>query len=132
MCKLEMLAKRRALLDRRRTIMLLGAMLSGIALASTGLQHRSLAATQAMPAQEIKIDDFTFVPNTLAIPVGTTVTWVNDDGEPHTVTSSDDPRRFKSGALDTGDRYSFTFTDAGTYSYFCALHPHMTGKIVVR
>jgi plastocyanin len=132
MSKHEMLT-RRALLDRRRTIMALGATLCGIALALGGLPHGSLAGTaQAMTAQEIKIDDFKFVPGTLTIPVGTTVTWINDDGEPHTVTSADEPRRFKSTALDTGDRFSFTFTDAGTYSYFCSVHPHMIGKIVVQ
>ena len=114
-------------LDRRRAIRLLAAGLSGIALGS--FQRQSLAGT---PAQEIKIADFRFVPSTLTIPVGTTVTWINDDDEPHTVTSADVPRRFKSTALDTGDRFSFTFTEAGTYSYFCAVHPHMTGKIVVQ
>jgi plastocyanin len=130
MSKPGMRANYRPALDRRRTIGLLVAGLSGIAVGS--LQRRSLAGAQATPAQEIKITDFRFVPGTLTIPLGTTVTWINDDGEPHTVTSSDDPRRFRSAALDTGDRFSFTFAEAGTYTYFCSVHPHMTGKIVVR
>jgi plastocyanin len=130
MSKFELCASRRRLLDRRQAIGLLVAGLGGIGVAS--LQRRSLAGTQVTPAQEIKIADFRFVPSTLAVPIGTTVTWINDDGEPHTVTSSDDPRRFKSTALDTGDRFSFTFGEAGTYAYFCSVHPHMTGKIVVR
>jgi plastocyanin len=130
MSKPETSTNHRTALDRRRVIALLAAGLSGIVVGSSSLQRQSLAGAQAMP--EIKIDDFRFVPGTLTIPIGTTVTWINDDGEPHTVTSSDDPRRFRSAALDTGDRFSFTFSEAGTYAYFCSVHPHMTGKIIVR
>jgi plastocyanin len=132
MSKPETSTNHRTALDRRRVIALLAAGLSGIVVGSSSLQRQSLAGAQAMPTQEIKIDDFRFVPGTLTIPIGTTGTWINDDGEPHTVTSSDDPRRFRSAALDTGDRFSFTFSEAGTYAYFCSVHPHMTGKIIVR
>jgi plastocyanin len=132
MSKPETSTNHRTALDRRRVIALLAAGLSGIVVGSSSLQRQSLAGAQAMPTQEIKIDDFRFVPGTLTIPIGTTVTWINDDGEPHTVTSSDDPRRFRSAVLDTGDRFSFTFSEAGTYAYFCSVHPHMTGKIIVR
>jgi len=80
-------------------------------------------------AKEVTIDNFTFGPAELSVPVGTTVTWINRDDIPHTVVAKD--KGFRSKALDTDDRYSFTFTSAGTYDYFCGLHPHMTGKIVV-
>jgi plastocyanin len=77
---------------------------------------------------EVKIDNFTFSPHTLTVKAGTTVTWTNEDDIPHVVAG---PPTFKSKALDTDDKYSFTFTTPGTYSYFCSLHPHMTGSIVV-
>ena len=57
------------------------------------------------------------------------MTWINDDDTPHTVASSS--KLFKSKALDTKDKFSFTFTTPGTYAYFCSLHPHMTGVVVV-
>jgi amicyanin len=77
----------------------------------------------------VGIDNFTFNPQKLTIKSGTTVTWTNRDDIPHTVAAVD--REFKSKALDTGDAYSFTFTTPGSYQYFCSLHPHMTGTIVV-
>ena len=78
----------------------------------------------------ITIDNFTFTPLELNIVVGTTVTWVNHDDIPHSVV--EDNKAFRSKALDTDDSYSFTFTSAGTFSYFCGLHPHMTGKVIVK
>jgi plastocyanin len=86
-----------------------------------------LAAQTAGTA--VTIDNFTFAPRRLTIKAGTTVTWTNRDDIPHTVTATD--RSFKSNALDTDESYSFTFSTAGEYSYFCSLHPHMTGTIVV-
>lgn len=80
-------------------------------------------------AKEVAIDNFTFGPADLSVPVGTTVTWVNRDDIPHSIVAND--KGFVSKALDTNDRYSFTFTKAGTYNYFCGLHPHMTGKVIV-
>jgi amicyanin len=77
----------------------------------------------------VKIEDFTFSPPSLTVMVGMSVTWLNKDDIPHTVVSK--TRVFKSKALDTGDSFSFTFNEAGTYEYFCSLHPHMTGTIVV-
>ena len=77
-----------------------------------------------------KIDNFTFVPARLTVKAGTTVTWRNEDDIPHTITSA--ARLFKSKALDTDDSFSFTFTEPGTYEYFCSLHPRMTGTIVVK
>ena len=76
----------------------------------------------------VSIDNFTFEPAQLTVKVGTTVTWKNRDDIPHTVVSAG---KFRSKAMDTDDSYSFTFTAAGDYPYFCSLHPHMTGTIKV-
>ena len=76
----------------------------------------------------VTIDNFTFTPAELTVKVGTTVTWKNHDDIPHTVVSAG---KFRSKALDTDDSFSFTFTAAGDYPYFCSLHPHMTGTIKV-
>ena len=82
------------------------------------------------PAGAVSIDNFTFTPQTLTVKVGTTVTWTNRDDIPHTVASSNNAFN-KSGALDTDDSYSLTFTTPGTYQYFCYIHPRMVGSIVV-
>ena len=89
-----------------------------------------LAATPvwAADATAIKIGNFTFGPQELKVKAGTTVTWTNEDDIPHTVVS---PNNFRSKVLDTDGTYAFTFTTPGTYKYFCSLHPHMTGTIVV-
>jgi len=76
-----------------------------------------------------KIDNFTFAPARLTVKAGATVTWRNEDDIPHTVTST--TQLFKSKALDTEDSFSFTFTEPGTYQYFCSLHPRMTATVVV-
>jgi plastocyanin len=87
------------------------------------------AASAQAADMEVKIDNFAFAPQRVTVKAGTTVTWINDDDIPHTVASS--TKVFKSSALDTKDKFSFTFTTPGTYEYFCSLHPHMTGAIVV-
>ena len=79
---------------------------------------------------EIVIANFSFEPATLTVKAGTTVTWVNHDDEPHTATATD--KRFNSKTLDNGDRFSQEFNAPGVYNYYCALHPHMTGKIIVK
>ena len=80
---------------------------------------------------QINIDNFSFTPPTLTVPVGTKVTWVNHDDVPHTVVSVD--KRFNhSPVLDTDERFSTSFTSQGTYEYYCSVHPKMTGKIIVR
>jgi plastocyanin len=79
---------------------------------------------------EVKIDNFVFGPQTVTVPVGTTVTWTNKDDIPHTSVSTDGV--FKSKVLDTDEKFSYTFTKAGTYSYYCTIHPKMTGKVVVQ
>ena len=78
---------------------------------------------------EVNIDQFAFAPQHITVQTGTTVTWSNKDDVPHTVASSS--KLFKSKALDTGDKFSFTFTTPGTYAYICSVHPYMTGAVVV-
>lgn len=78
----------------------------------------------------VRIGNFTFAQQTLAVRPGTTVTWVNDDDIPHTVVAKN--LSFRSKVLDTGDRFSFTFAKPGQFAYFCSLHPHMTATIVVK
>ena len=87
------------------------------------------AASAQAADTEVKIDHHAFIPQRVAVKAGTTVTWINDDDVPHTVASS--TKLFKSKALDTGDKFSFTFTTPGAYQYFCSVHPYMTGAIVV-
>jgi plastocyanin len=80
-------------------------------------------------ANQIAISEYMYAPATLTIVAGTKVTWVNHDEVPHTIVDTD--KAFRSGALDTDDTYSYTFTKPGTYHYFCTLHPKMVGTIVV-
>jgi plastocyanin len=89
------------------------------------------AAEQNPAASQITIDNFSFAPVTLTVTAGTKVTWVNHDDIPHTVVS-DDKATFKSQALDTDEKFSFTFAKPGTYTYFCSIHPKMTAKVVVQ
>lgn len=90
------------------------------------------AEDRPLPAGEYKvsIDNFTFHPEALEVPAGTNVVWTNTDDVPHTVRSTDD--LFRSGALDTDDVYEHVFAEPGTYEYYCGVHRHMTGKIVVK
>ena len=103
-----------------------------LGIAALGAKSSVVAAQQKPQNAEVKIDNFSFGPGSLTISVGSTVTWTNRDDIPHTVVSSDDPRVFKSKVLDTDEKFSFTFTKAGTYAYFCSIHPKMTGKVVVQ
>jgi plastocyanin len=88
------------------------------------------ANDQPSAAIEVKIDNFVFAPQTLTVPVGATVTWTNKDDIPHTTVSTDGV--FKSKVMDTDEKFSYTFTKAGTYAYYCSVHPKMTGKVVVQ
>jgi plastocyanin len=91
----------------------------------------SVMADQPSAASaDVKIDNFSFGPQTITVGVGTTVTWTNRDDIPHTVVSTDGV--FKSKVRDTDEKFSYTFTKAGTYPYFCSVHPKMTGTVVVR
>lgn len=80
---------------------------------------------------DVSIDNFAFSPREVTVEVGATVRWTNKDDVPHTATATDKPREFDSKTLDTDDRYSHAFARPGTYTYFCAVHPHMTGKVIV-
>lgn len=102
-----------------------------LALATVLILHptRAKSEDKASPL-EVRVDNFTFGPDTLTVPVNSTVTWVNKDDLPHVIASSDGV--FKSKALDTDDKYSYTFTKAGTYAYYCSIHPKMVGKIIVQ
>jgi plastocyanin len=100
------------------------------AVVGTGLAGGVLVARAQAPAAVVSIDNFTFTPQTLTVKAGTTVTWTNRDDIPHGIASSNNAFS-KSKAMDTDDSYSFTFTTPGAYAYFCYVHPHMTGTIVV-
>jgi plastocyanin len=122
-------ARRNAAWSRRTfCIALLGV------LAWQASSHARLAAASSaqekVHAVEVKIDNFSFTPQEITVATGTKVTWVNRDDIPHTVVSTNDA--FKSKALDTDDQYSFTFDKAGTYDYFCSIHPKMTAKVIVK
>ena len=82
------------------------------------------------PGADVKIDNFSFGPQTITVPVGATVTWTNHDDIPHTSVSTEGV--FKSKVMDTDEKFSYTFTKAGTYPYYCSIHPKMTGQIVVK
>jgi plastocyanin len=90
--------------------------------------ERSIAA--GPPVADVKIDNFSFAPVTLTVKAGTQITWTNGDDIPHTVVS--DNQSFKSKVLDTDEKFTFTASKPGTYSYFCSIHPKMTGKVVVQ
>lgn len=105
----------------QRTVLIAIALLG--ALCAGGFAQQSTSA-------EIKIDNFSFTPTTISVASGTTVTWINRDDIPHKVAGTND--EFKSKVLDTDEKFSYTFSKTGTYSYFCSLHPKMTGQIVVR
>ena len=97
---------------------LLGALLAGIACANS-------PATKT-----VVLDKFAFSPKEITIALGATIVWTNNDQTPHTVLARD--KSFGSTGLDTGDSYSYTFTKAGDFSYFCSMHPFMTGIVHVR
>ena len=106
-----------------KTAVAIGLLVALCAVVTAGAQSKPAAAA-------VKIDNFSFSPAELKISVGTTVTWTNGDDIPHTVVSTD--KVFKSKVLDTDEKYSFTFSAAGTYPYFCSIHPKMTGKVIVQ
>ena len=95
------------------------------------LTDAARGATDIREAQ-VMVDNFTFLPAEITVAAGTRVTWTNRDDIPHTVTDRDGPRVMRSPPLDTGDTYAVTFERPGTYHYFCALHPHMQGTVVVQ
>jgi plastocyanin len=104
------------------------------ALAASAIMMTTVATmTKAAPAPTaatVRIENFTFKDPVVTVKPGTTVTWTNGDDIPHTVVAKD--RSFKSKVLDSGDRFSFTFAKPGQFGYFCSIHPHMTGTVIVK
>jgi plastocyanin len=84
----------------------------------------------AADSTQVVVDNFSFTPAAAAVPVGTTVTWTNHDDIPHNVVSPE--QKFKSPVLDTDEVFSHKFEAVGTYTYYCSIHPRMTGQVVVR
>jgi amicyanin len=112
-------------LPKRKLPVLITAMLLGLG------PHLSAAAqSAAAPQAAVHIDNFSFTPQEITVSAGTAVTWTNGDDIPHTVAATG--KAFKSKVMDTDQAYSFTFTEPGTYEYFCSLHPHMQGKVIVK
>lgn len=110
------------------------AALTALALSVPAYAGDTTASPQvaAVGSSTVTIDNFAFAPPMLTVAPGTKVEWNNKDEEPHTVVSADGGVTFKSPALDTDDKFSFTFNKPGTYKYFCSVHPHMVGTIVVK
>jgi plastocyanin len=104
-------------------------MLMALLLVSARSSITANTGQSATATAEVTIDNFSFRPQMLTVAVGTTVTWINRDDTPHTVVS--DNAVFKSKALDTDEKFSYTFDKAGTYPYHCSIHPKMTGQVVV-
>jgi plastocyanin len=102
----------------------------GVGTVVVGRKDLLASAQQKAETTEVKIDNFSFGPATLTVPVGTSVTWTNRDDIPHTVVSTEGV--FKSKVLDTDEKFAYTFSKAGTYPYFCSIHPKMTGKVIVQ
>jgi plastocyanin len=102
------------------------------ALSFVVVKGESIRATQQAAANtvEVKIDNFSFGPQSITVSPGTKVTWKNRDDIPHTVVSTEGV--FKSRVLDTDETFSFTFDKPGTFPYFCSVHPKMTGQVVVK
>ena len=101
-----------------------------VALITLSFTYSRGAGAQPADANQIVIQNFAFEPATLTVKPGTKVTWVNRDDEPHTATATD--KRFNSKTLENGDRFSMEFNQPGIYKYYCALHPKMTGQVIVK
>ena len=115
------------MLTRRNFLLALSLITFGVVLAVYG---KGASTQPVADANEIVIQNFAFEPSTLTVKAGATVTWVNRDDEPHTATATD--KRFNSKTLENGDRFSTEFKAPGTYKYYCALHPKMTGQVIVK
>lgn len=105
------------------------AVISGGTLARSG---HAAAAAAAATRSAITISNYSFNPGVMKVAAGATVTWINKDGDVHTIKSQEGPEAFQSPALDTGGHYSFTFRHPGTYRYICSVHPYMRGVVVVQ
>src|SRR4051812_26924400 len=108
-----------------KSLLVAAALAACVSAASSGAP-----ASDAATPKIVAINNYEFSPSVLTVAPGTTVTWVNEDESPHTVT--DNGKIFRSSALDTGDRFSYTFAQPGEFTYYCTMHPMMVGKIVVK
>jgi plastocyanin len=119
--------------DRRgfleRTAWVFAAAMSAAAVGVVNGMRIDHTGEAAAAAAQVTVDNFSFAPATIAVPVGATVTWTNHDDIPHNVVSTD--KKFASPVLDTDEKYSYTFAAAGTFKYYCSIHPRMTGQVVV-
>jgi plastocyanin len=111
-----------------RRLWMLGAVLLALGVPAFTL-GTGLGSVQAQGGTAVSIVDFAFQPASIEVPAGSTVTWTNTGGAPHTVTA--DNGAFDSGQLAPGASFSQTFTTPGTYTYHCDIHPRMTGTVVV-
>src|ERR1700730_9553568 len=114
----------------KRHVRIAGVVMIAILMLFAGSSRLAASDQPSAANVAVKIDNFVFGPQAITVPVGTTVTWTNSDDTPHTAVSTDGV--FKSKVMDTDERFSYTFTKAGTYSYYCSVHPKMTGQVVVK
>jgi plastocyanin len=98
---------------------------------STMPMNSTSPSATPVTASSVTIQDFAFGPSAVTVKKGTTVTWTNKDSAAHTVTETDGKDGPKSGTLETGKSYSFTYNTVGTFSYHCSIHPSMTGTVTV-
>jgi 3',5'-cyclic-AMP phosphodiesterase len=115
---------------RRAVSVLVVSIVVAAALLLVGQKGIEAGVPQAKQNAEVKIDNFSFTPASITVAAGTTITWTNRDDIPHTVVADD--KAFKSKVMDTDEKFSYTFGKAGTYPYFCSVHPKMTGKVIVQ
>jgi plastocyanin len=101
--------------------------------AQSSMPEMSMSPTSgpAVSTSSVAIKEFAFGPTSITVKIGTTVTWTNEDQDPHTVTSQDKSGPLRSATMNNGDAYRYTFTKAGSYSYLCTIHPFLTGTVVV-
>jgi len=115
----------------QRSILPFTALLGLLAILLTGHSSAAVRGTDDKPAKvAVTIDNFSFGPNAITVAQGATVEWTNKDDVPHNIISND--KLFGSPVLDSGQKFEFTFKKAGTFSYYCSIHPKMTGKVVVQ
>jgi len=110
-------------------ILLICSLAIGAAINAFGCRSAPASGTSSKAAT-VTVDNFAFTPASLAVPVGAEVTWINHDDVPHTITASD--KSFTSPALDTDGKFTRVFSQPGSYSYYCAIHPHMTATVIVK
>ena len=114
----------------RNTLHAFGTSTKAVLIACAALAMPTSFAVGAPAASTVDITQFAFSPREITVAPGTRIVWTNHDGAPHTVTSSD--KSFASKGLDTDDKYEHTFAAEGNFTYYCTLHPMMTGVVHVR